>query len=185
MTRLAEHEALLAKVDAFVARAEAVQRPWLRCGRGCDACCRTARTAWSVEVEHVARYVGGLAPERRAALEARRADPAVAAGRRCVFLDPDGACAVYAARPIICRTHGPLVTSTATGPMWCELNFPGEAPAQVPALVPADAVLDLEKLDALLALVNRRFLASGGGPERRPLTDALDLPTAGGDENAP
>jgi Fe-S-cluster containining protein len=169
-----EYEALLAKVDAFSARVEAAQGPYLRCGRGCDACCRTARSAWAVELDHLARHVAALPEARREALRARRAHPDVVRGRRCVFLDDDGGCAVYAARPVLCRTHGPAVTSAASGLVWCELNFADVEAEAVPGLVPADGVLDLDRLDALLALVNRRFVAARGGPERGPLTAALE-----------
>lgn len=152
---------------------EAVQRPWLACRTGCDGCCRLRRTAWAVEVEHLRRHVATLPPVDQARLAARRADPAVQAGTRCVFLDEAGACAVYAARPIICRTHGPAVRTPA-GLSWCHLNFTGLTATEVASQVPAAGVLDLERLNALLAVVNARHLARVGGPERLPLDAALD-----------
>ena len=174
MTSLAEHAALLAKVDAFSAAAEAAQGPWLACRRGCDGCCRLRRTAWAVEVDALRAHVQTLPPARQAELAARRADPAVAAGARCVFLDADGACAVYPARPVICRTHGPVVTSAEGGLQWCDLGFVGLDVAAVAAQVDATSVLDLDRLNTVLAVVNARHLARHPGPARLPLDAALE-----------
>lgn len=184
MSPFAEYRALLEKVDAFAARAEAAQGPYLRCRRGCDACCRTARTAWAVEVAHVARFVESMPAARREALRARRDHPEVRAGRRCVFLDDDGGCAVYPARPVICRTHGPAVTSAASGLVWCALNFEGLGPDEVAAAAPPGSVLDLDRLNALLAVVNARFVEGRAIPPRRPLADAVELPSPAAAEDA-
>lgn len=179
----AEYQALLSKVDAFAARAEAGQAPWLSCAAGCDGCCRTRRSAWAVEVDHLRRFVQRLPPARRAELAARRRDPAVVAGDRCVMLDPDGRCAVYPARPLICRTHGPAVRLPDGALSWCGLNFEGLDPEAVAAAVPGDAVLDLELLNRLLALINQRFVdgcaARGEAPPARADLDAALAPPAG------
>lgn len=180
----AEYQALIAKVDAFGARVTADQGSWLRCGAGCDGCCRLRRSAWAVELDHLRRFVEQLPPERRAALAARRDAPEVRAGERCVMLDADGRCAVYPARPLICRTHGPAVRLPGGELSWCGLNFAGLEPEAVAEAVPADAVLDLELLNRMLALVNARFVAgrAAGGEvvaERDGLEAALD-PAPGG-----
>ena len=165
--------ALLAKVDAFAARVHEAQSAWLKCARGCDACCRTRRTAWAVEVAALRAHLATLPPERREALTARRDDAEVRAGARCVYLDDDGSCAVYAARPVLCRTHGPAVRlDDALG--WCALNFEGLDAATVAERVPIEAVLDTGRLNAMLALVNARHLAAHPGPERLALEAALD-----------
>lgn len=167
---MSEYHALLAKVDAFQAQAEVAQAPWLTCKRGCDGCCRLRRTAWAVEINHLRTHIQTLAAERQAELRARRHDPPVVAGQRCVFLDADGSCAVYAARPIICRTHGPAV-QTDRGTSWCHLNFVGLTEPEV-AQVPG--VLDLTRLNTLLSVVNTRYQAHHPGPARQPLDAALD-----------
>lgn len=172
----AEYLALVAKVDAFTAeRVEPVQGPYLRCRAGCDACCRTGRTAFAVEIQALRQQVALLPAPTRLGLAARAASAAVTGGERCVFLDPDGRCAVYAARPLLCRTHGPAVHQGAEGLAWCALNFTEVAPAAVAALVGADAVLGLEHLNRLLALINQAFMAAHPGhPLRAPLAAALE-----------
>lgn len=155
----AEYQALINKVDAFGARVEAGQGDWLECRSGCDGCCRLRRSAWAVEIDHLRACVARMPPGRRAELADRRADPAVVAGERCVMLDADGRCAVYDARPLICRTHGPAVRAPGGALTWCGLNFDGLDPDAVAAAIPGDAVLDLELLNRMLALINDRFLA--------------------------
>ncbi|MCB9554203.1 MAG: YkgJ family cysteine cluster protein [Myxococcales bacterium] len=170
----AEYRALVEKVEAFAARAHAAQAPWLRCRAGCDGCCRTRRSAWAVEIDALRTHLATLPPERQSELAARREDPAVVAGARCVYLDPDGRCAVYAARPVICRTHGPAVRLPDGETVWCGLNFEGLDEAAVLAALPADAVLDLDLLNRMLALVNARYLQSRDRPARDDLGAALD-----------
>lgn len=168
----AEYQALLAKVDAFAARAHAGQARWLQCRPGCGSCCHLRRTAWPVEIDHLRNHIRTLPLERQRSLRARKESPAVLAGERCVFLDEDETCAVYPARPLICRTHGPAVQ--AEGELhWCGLNFAQVEPRQVPKVVPPDSVLEVDRLNQLLALVNARFL-DGEAPERAPLETALE-----------
>lgn len=172
----AEYRALVAKVDAFTAeRVEPVQGPFLRCGAGCDACCRTGRTAFAVEVEALRRHLATLPAQTRLALAARAASAEVSGGERCVFLDPDGRCAVYVARPLLCRTHGPAVHQGAEGLAWCDLNFTEVPAASVAGLIGTDAVLGLEHLNRLLALINQAFMAAHPGHAlRAPLAAALE-----------
>lgn len=173
----AEYQALIAKVDAFAARVEAAQGRWLRCGAGCDGCCRLRRSAWAVEIDHLRTHIESLPPARRAELAARRTAPEVVAGERCVMLDPDGRCAVYAARPLICRTHGPAVRLPDGGLTWCGLNFEGLTPEAVADAVPADGVLDLDLLNRMLALINGRFLDARPGIAERAGLEAAIGPT--------
>ncbi len=174
----AEYQALIDKVDAFAARVDAAQGRWLRCGAGCDGCCRLRRSAWAVEIDRLRAYIADLPAERRAELAARRADPAVQAGERCVMLDADGRCAVYAARPLICRTHGPAVRLPGGELTWCGLNFEGLTPDAVAEAVPADGVLDLELVNRMLALINARFVAARPGTAERADLDAALGPPA-------
>ena len=66
-----------------------------------------------------------------------------------------GSCRLYAARPLICRTHGlPLLMTGADGPRvdYCPKNF-----ADVASL-PAAAIIDLERLNTALVAINQLYL---------------------------
>jgi hypothetical protein len=67
----------------------------LRCARGCSNCCTDGLTVLPIEAGRIqAEYAELLA----------RGVPAPPG--RCPFLDLEGACRVYAARPYVCRTQG-------------------------------------------------------------------------------
>jgi hypothetical protein len=171
---LAEYAAVVERVQAFADQAAAAQAAHLVCAKGCDGCCRLRRTAFAVEIAAIRRHVQQLEPARVTALQARRDLPEVRAGARCVFLDDDGACAVYPARPIICRTHGPAVTSADSGVVWCQLTFADHPPEAVPALAPAGSVLDLDRINMLLSVVDTRYRAAHPQSTRAPLDAALE-----------
>lgn len=67
----------------------------LQCRRGCHACCLDGLTVTRIEAERI-----------------RRAHPALLAtgtprpSGACAFLDAEGACRIYAERPLVCRTQG-------------------------------------------------------------------------------
>lgn len=165
---------LVARVDAFDARVQAGQGAFLRCGAGCDACCRQRRTAFAVEIAALRRHVEAASASTVAALRARRETPDVRAGRRCVFLNDAGRCDAYEARPLLCRTHGPAIRSAELGLTWCGLNFEGLSAPQVEANVPADAVLNLDLLTQMLVLVDTQYRAGRPDlPVRADLAEAL------------
>jgi uncharacterized protein len=101
----------LAALDAVYADADLLFSGW-----SCEAsteCCRfgiTGREPYvtSIELAAVTRAVaarGGQRSWKRArASDGRIALPIVADERRCPLLDAQGRCAVYAARPLGCRT---------------------------------------------------------------------------------
>ena len=149
---------LCAKVDAFFERALAANRAEMRCGPGCSDCCRTEPSVTGVEAAAIREAVPA---EVRAALLARPPQPG-----RCVALEEDGRCAIYAARPLICRSHGlpirmgGLISS-------CELNFRKRGPA---AADPA-SILDQQTLSLMLLAVDREHGGTSG--ERIDLRAAM------------
>jgi Fe-S-cluster containining protein len=153
---LAEHRAALEKIDEAVARASALAGDELRCRRGCSACCVDGLSVLPVEVALI--EASGLRP------------PLNPLPGMCAFLDEDGACSIYAARPVLCRTHGLALRMKAEpgdeerrGALRvlgddvsaCELNYTGRSPA-------AAEVLDANRLLMLLVTVDRRFRARAG-----------------------
>lgn len=157
-----DYLAVRAKVDAFVAAVGERRAAELACRRGCSGCCQVQLSVSAVEAQALRAAILTLASGARERLRARASeDPAP--GGPCVMLEEDGACAVYGARPLVCRTQGlPLrypaglvppaavLLQVATGAVTCcPLNFTGQLPA-------AADILDAERVDQLLALVNRR-----------------------------
>ena len=169
----AEYQALLAKVDAFAERVQSGQGEWLACGSGCSQCCRLDRTAWAVELDHIRDFLKTLSADRLDGLRARLDDSEVQAGKRCIFLDGDERCAIYPARPLICRTHGPAVRLPTADIVWCDLNFTELDDASVLAKIAEDSILDVELLNRTLSLINQLYLSESSEPPRGPLRSTL------------
>ena len=164
----------VSKVDAFAERVHAGQSAFLKCGYGCDGCCRVRRTASTVEVDHIRTHLETLPEARRQELAQRRQRLDESGASRCVFLDDDGGCAVYAARPLICRTHGPAVLLPDNELAWCELNFTDVEPADVVEHIDPSTILDVSLLNRTLALINAQHIAGTDRASRSPLASALD-----------
>ncbi len=174
----AEYRALVEKVDAFVASTSARRSESLRCARGCEACCHVWLSVGPVEAEAVRAGLRAL-PEaararvrarglrERARVETREQDEARAEGEaRCALLEKDGSCAIYAQRPLVCRSQGQALrypegfVPEASLRMriqggavtWCPLNYTDAAPR-------GEDVLDAERVDQILAVVTRRHVA--------------------------
>ncbi len=159
-----EYDAVRAKVEAFTTATSERRREDLSCRAGCTACCRVELEVSDVEADSVRDAVEALPDEVRGRLVERARAPREDDGL-CVMLE-DGRCVVYQARPLVCRTQGhalryPAGTldrdavrgRTPDGDVtWCPLNYQTRGPAP-------DDVLDAERVDVLLALVNRRASA--------------------------
>jgi Fe-S-cluster containining protein len=84
------------------------------CGEGCDLCCRSlphlptiTRAEWDRLAVAIAALPASVRTEVRARTEAAEAPRSHGAKVVCPLLDRErGACLVYDARPIACRTYG-------------------------------------------------------------------------------
>jgi len=158
-----EYYELVARVDALTGRIAARRSGDLACGKGCTACCRVQLTLSPVEARVVRAALEGLSDTTRERIR-ERAGEIVEQGPRdgaCVMLEPDGGCAIYASRPLVCRTQGhalrypagslPDEAVFATGEggeiTWCPLNYTSEPPR-------SEDVLQAERIDELLATIN-------------------------------
>lgn len=169
MTALAEAEAryaaLLAKVADFWRRAVAAQPGAFSCRDRCAACCRQRLTVLPVEAAAIRAHLATLPRAARAAMREPTASPG-----DCAFLR-DERCAVYPARPVICRTHGLAVRAEGRVDH-CPLNFTGEPPAP-------EGVLSLDTINTLLVLVNRLWLEAQGRDPDAPREALADLAAEG------
>ncbi len=159
---------LFAKVDAFFDRA-AARFPGpegITCHAGCADCCRRRFSVTAVEAEGIAEGLASLPAAAREALAGRATggDPGV-----CPALGEDGRCAIYAFRPVICRTHGLPIRFAAepsAGPRRlpvvdaCPRNFGGRDLASLPG----DGVLDQTTLSTVLGAIDAARADEVGRP---------------------
>lgn len=94
---------LVTKVDDFFDRVHARHRARMHCAKGCSDCCHARLSVTLLEAAALAQCVSELPAEQREALAdwAARDDDSA-----CAALAESGDCLVYAARPLICRSHG-------------------------------------------------------------------------------
>lgn len=134
----------------------------LSCQEGCSGCCLPGLSVFPVEAEALRRALRALPPERQQLLLSQALQAQTGDGLPHCPLLIDDRCAVYAARPIICRTHGFPVhfqdpEAALEGEVLldvCPLNFTAEGALE--ALTLPDA-LDLERINLRLAAVNHVF----------------------------
>lgn len=181
-----EYRAVVQRVTAFCDTQSERYRADMACGPGCSSCCHAWLSVCAVEEAQLTAAVAALPEAKRAELAERgehelereqRGEPQP----RCAMLDADGRCAVYEYRPLVCRTQGlalryprDVVPVSAvrdripSGDVTCcPLNFKERMPA-------AQDVLDAERVDQLLGLVNVRFsVAVGDDPARRRAISAI------------
>ncbi|MFM7203718.1 MAG: YkgJ family cysteine cluster protein [Myxococcota bacterium] len=155
------YRALVARVDAHWDKTAAAVP--LACARGCTACCYVDLSVSRVEADALLA-AGPFELPQRARRGERDAHPLfeqLAGPQPCVLLNERGDCAVYAARPLICRSHG--IPVQAEGKVdACPLN--AEAYSAPP--------LNLQLLNTLLTAINAKYCQdTGQAPERVRLRD--------------
>lgn len=175
-------EELWSKVSAFTERVAARYPGALACGPGCADCCRRELTVTAVEAARIRREVESLGEAERARLAARAEGAAP-----CVALGEDGRCAIYAVRPVVCRSHGlPLRLEEPAG---LEEEAGGGAPRRLPVVdacpknfteldlgaIEASCVLDQRTLSVLLGAIDAMYADQAGEPRgvRHPLREVV------------
>ena len=165
---LIDYRRLVARVDGMVHRIRRKYRVHIACHKGCACGCRNL----SILPIEALSLSGALQDLPRLAIAAIRKRAAAVCIWECPLLS-NGACSLYAFRPLICRTHGyPLLTHyqgrASIG--YCRHNF-----KKMPS-IPADAVIDLEKINGRLRAINASVLRE---PERLlPIADRLSISEA-------
>jgi len=168
---LKDYQKLIAEVDSDCRRIVSRHKDQIACTKGCAGnCCRIHISVYPVEAVSLALALQELTPEMRRRIQ-HKARHTNSFGP-CPLLE-DGACRMYAARAIICRTHGlPMLTEyrghRSVG--FCEKNFRHVSP------IPAEDIIDLAQLNNTLAAINRRFVSEAA--HRLPPGDRFTLAQA-------
>ncbi|PLX80182.1 MAG: hypothetical protein C0616_08970 [Desulfuromonas sp.] len=169
-TSLDPYRALVQKVDTFGRQVHRLFADRMACRKGCAGCC-LLESVLPVEAASLDLALKSLPQESFQGL----VNTANSVSTNCPLL-LNGECSIYAARPLICRTHGlPLLIREEKGNRVdvCDKNFVGGGS------LPGEAVLDLEALNAALVMINRRFLQEHPGfaadGERVLLADLISV----------
>jgi Fe-S-cluster containining protein len=153
MKALRNYHRLIYQVDTDSRRIQEGYAGQIACEKGCAGnCCRIHLSVFPIEAISLAIALKKLSREmvrhiRQKAGQANSFGP-------CPLLE-DGACLLYAARLMICRTHGLPMAIEYRGKRsigFCQKNFRKLDP------VPDDAVLDLGWLNNNLAALNQSFI---------------------------
>lgn len=149
---------LLEKVDRMFADVSKRHGSKFNCRKSCYGCCRSDLSVCHVEASYISDWLA-VRPDLRDKISRREGmlnDPAF-----CSLLDQDGACSIYEARPLICRSHGLPISwkqdifegNSLEQRDVCPLNFQG---VDISQLEQVD-VLSIDKTNILLSLINRAF----------------------------
>jgi Fe-S-cluster containining protein len=150
---LRNYHRLIDQVDTDCRRIQEGYAGQIACEKGCAGnCCRIHLSVFPIEAISLAIALKKLSREmvrhiRQKAGQANSFGP-------CPLLE-EGACLMYAARFIICRTHGLPMGIEYRGKRsigFCRKNFRKLDP------IPDDAVLDLGSLNSNLAAINQSFV---------------------------
>jgi Fe-S-cluster containining protein len=155
---------LTAKVDAFFERVQARHGADMQCGTGCSDCCHVRLSITTVEAGAIRALAMSWPVERRRALGVQGSDPS-----HCAALDASGRCRIYAARPLVCRSHGaPIRMRRGSLPVVesCHRNFTQTEPD-------ADCIVDQTTLSALVLAVDRDADGDGSRVELSSLVAEL------------
>lgn len=169
MVGLENYLTLLARVEELCQRTSQAFEDHITCHAGCDDCCRHL-SVFAVEAAALREALRALPAEEAELIRSK--SESSSPDTPCPLLH-EGLCLLYQARPIICRTHGLPLLLLRDGERsidFCPENFQG-----LPS-IPGSAVIDLERLNMMLATVNALYLQSFPGPERLTVAEALALP---------
>jgi Fe-S-cluster containining protein len=166
---LDNYSQMIARIDSLCRGIQEVLGAQITCSDGCSSCC-TSISVFPVEAAALNAALSSLPEEEAMAIRQHVHDHAD--GERCPLLQHHR-CLLYHARPVICRTHGlPILYSDGSQRAidCCPLNtIEGET-------LSGNAVIDLDRLNALLVAVNALFVSKTDAvspPERLTIPEAL------------
>ena len=151
---LAEYEALIRSVDQQCERIRQKYAEYMKCVKGClGNCCRIHISVFPVAAVYIARALQRQLRERVDHIQEKARRTGI--WGPCPLLE-DGACLLYDARTVLCRTHGFPILSIYRGQHtigYCQKNFQNLANR-----IPEANTIDLNCLNRDLNEINRRFV---------------------------
>ena len=152
MQALEAYRKLISELDQRCEQILKRQKDHIACSKGCAGnCCRIHLSVYTVEAASMALALQQQPKDMRFHIQ-RKARKSTSFGP-CPLLE-DGACLMYDARAVICRTHGlPMLTEyrgrRAIG--HCEKNFRNLSS------IPEEDIIDLGRMNTALRTVNQHF----------------------------
>lgn len=173
-TLFQNYDALLARVGARCVEIETALSGHMACRKGCSSCCLNI-SLFPVEVLRLRLALDSLDEAQKVSILALASESTDEGP--CPLVDTEGACQLYGARPVICRTHGlPILFADESGGRrvdFCPENFKGLESLS------GESMVDLDALNQMLTAVNAQFCEAlfGGAPpfERLSISEALQL----------
>lgn len=173
---LDNYRKFVARVDALCNGIKGALHEHIACADGCSACCASI-TLFPVEAAALNAALELLPVEEADAIRLHVREHA--GGERCPLLRKSR-CLLYAARPVICRTHGFPILYTQNDERrvdCCPLNL------ERCESLPGSAVIELDRLNTILVAINSLFISQAGQtsdlPERLSIAEAiLGLPNS-------
>jgi Fe-S-cluster containining protein len=186
---LDRYESLLGEVDGWFEACLSRHPDLIACRQGCSACCRGLFDITLLDALFLKRGFDRLPTTVQQAVQLKAVAPLVELAenwpefarpwilnhipeqfwdemmpeedeRPCPLLSPDGACLVYAQRPMTCRLNGiPLIDANgeALFDEWCTLNFTGCDPMELADIRHAFTELFTQELLLFRELTRRIF----------------------------
>jgi len=150
---LRDYQVLITEVDQLCYDISQRYGQYITCKKGCPGnCCQRHITVFPIEAFAFARALLQLSPEQASRIQ-HKARQTTSFGP-CPLLE-DGACLMYDARAIICRTHGYPILSEYRGHRsigFCHRNF-----KNLPG-ISGELIIELAPLNKRLNALNRRFM---------------------------
>ena len=99
------YDDLLADLDQLSAHMNSLHAKQLNCRAGCSDCCHQHLGVFEVEAEAMRQALAALPTDTQKVLRQQAKDVLSGTRTACPLLREDR-CSLYAARPVICRSHG-------------------------------------------------------------------------------
>jgi Fe-S-cluster containining protein len=151
---LKDYRQLISDVDRRCLRIFSRHPGHIACKKGCAGnCCRIHLAVFPVEAVSLAKALQQMAPDMQNRIRHKARN--TSSFGPCPLLE-GGACLMYDARAVICRTHGLPMRIEYRGHRsvgFCEKNFKQLSP------IPEKDIIDLAPLNSALDEVNRRFVS--------------------------